>query len=76
MFTHVQALKLFVTSNLFVTNRLIFFFFIFTRGGAGMKNQVPVKFREFEKNQVRVGSGPRKILPEITCITSKVIHRP
>ena len=31
-----------------------------------MKNQVLVKFREFEKNQVRVGSGPRKILPEIT----------
>ena len=50
---------------------------ISTRGGTGMKNQVLVGYRVFKKNQVRVepGSGPRKTLPETTCITSEVIHR-
>ena len=48
-----------------------------TRGGTGMKNQVLVGYRVFKKNQVRVesGLGPRKTLPENTCITSAVIHR-
>ena len=43
-----------------------------------MKNQVLVGYRVFKKIQVRVesGSGPRKTLPENTCITSGVIHRP
>ena len=36
-----------------------------TRGGTGMKNQVLVES----------GSGPRKTLPENTCISSEVIHR-
>ena len=47
------------------------------RGGTGMKNQVLVGYRVFKKIQVRVesGSGPRKTLPENTCITSEVIHR-
>ena len=42
-----------------------------------MKNQELVEYRVFKINQVRVesGSGPRKIVPENTCITSKVIHR-
>ena len=42
-----------------------------------MKNQVLVGYRVFKKIQVRVesGSGPRKTLPENTCITSEVIHR-
>ena len=46
-------------------------------GGAGMKNQVLVGYRVFKKNQVWVesSSGPRKTLPEDTCITSEVIHR-
>ena len=47
------------------------------RGGTGMKNQIPVGYRVFKKNQARIelGSGPRKTLPENTCITSEVIHR-
>ena len=42
-----------------------------------MKNQVLVGYLVFKKNQVRVesGSGPRKNVPENTCITSEVIHR-
>ena len=47
------------------------------RAGTSMKNQVLVGYWVFKKIQVRVksGSGPRKTLPENTCITSKVIHR-
>ena len=42
-----------------------------------MKNQVLFGYRVFKKNQVQVksGSGPRKTLPENTCITSEVIRR-
>ena len=42
-----------------------------------MKNQVLVGYWVFKENQVRVesGLGPRKTLPENTCITCEVIHR-
>ena len=42
-----------------------------------MNNQVLVECRVFKKIQVWVesGSGPRKTLPENSCITSEVIHR-
>ena len=49
------------------------------RGGSGMKYQVLVGYQVpvFKKIQVPVesGLGPRKTLPENTCITSEVIHR-
>ena len=57
--------------------RIHTFYIIYSRGGTGMKNQVLVGYRVFKKIQVRVesGSGPRKTLPENTCVTSEVIHR-
>ena len=47
----------------------------YNSGGTGMKNQELVGYRVFKKIQARVksGSGPRKTLPENTCITC--IHR-
>ena len=46
-----------------------------SRGETGMRNQLLVGYRVFKKIQVRVesGSGPRKTLPENSCITSQVI---
>ena len=47
------------------------------RGGTDMKNQLLLGYQVFKKNQVRVksGLGPRKTVPENTCITSEVIYR-
>ena len=47
------------------------------RGGTGLKNQVLFGYWVIKKIQVRdeSGSGPRKTLPENTCITSEVIYR-
>ena len=50
---------------------------VYIRDGMGMKVHIWVGYRVSNKFQVRVGSGtgPRKTLPENTCITGEVIHR-